>query len=178
MCFPICPSALGSISIFKVNVANPQKKAKGVNAKPKKKVRSGRPLNAVPGETIQPAVFTITGMPSQTFSVSMPRPGTSTSASGSVEFTDFAHDAGRTPTIGVSGSTAFAVGAHVKFTPSSGVSVGQPQTQNPAETTADNTAENKADPKSKKKKAGLPKKNPFGVQGVQDGFMNVLVSYN
>lgn len=163
------PSALGTISVFKVNVANPQKNAKAIDAKPQKRALPGRLLDTANGEIIQPAVFTITGMPSQTFSVSMPQSGISSSASGSVEFTDFAHDAGSTPTIGVGGSTEFAVGARVKFTPSSGVSVAQPQTQN--------QAENKPEPTSAQK-AKLLKRNPFGVQGVQDGFMNVLVSYN
>lgn len=160
------PSALGLISVFQVNVAAAQPGTKTINAKPQKKSNSARLSPTAPGETVQPAVFSIAGLPSQTFAIIVPSAGVASSASGTVEFTDFAHNAGYTPTIGAFGSTEFAVGGRMVFTPTSGVSTAPAQAQ---QAQAHQTPA---------QKAGLPRPNPFGVQGVQDGFMNVVVSYN
>lgn len=163
------PTALGTISVFQVNVAKPQNDARTINVKPQNPNSLSNLLGAANGETIQPAVFTISGLPNQTFAISVPQSGTTSIEGGSVEFMDFAHNGGNTPTIGAGGSTEFSVGARVRFTPTSGASEAQPQTQNQAENNPALTAA---------QKAVLPKSNPFGVQGIQDGFMNVLVSYN
>ena len=99
------PTALGLISVFQVNVAAAQPSAKTVNAKPQKKSNSAGLAPTGPGETVQPAVFSIAGLPTQTFSIIVPSAGIASSPSGSVEFSDFAHNAGYTPTIGAFGST-------------------------------------------------------------------------
>lgn len=165
------PTALSTISIFSVSTTGAQPKARTINAKPKNAVRSALALPSGGGDTIQPAVFSIAGLPTQTFSIVMPAAGVAPTTGGSVEFMNFAHNAGSTPTISASGSTRFSVGANMRFTPSSGISVTKPQVQG-SEQAQDKPNQTSA------QKAGLPRPNPFGVQGVQDGFMNVLVSYN
>lgn len=161
------PTALGTLSIFEVSVAGAQPSARTINAKPQNVVRSTLAQFSGAEDMIQPAVFSIAGLPTQTFAIVMPSPGSSATPNGTVAFSDFVHNAGGTPTIGVSGSSLFSVGARMRFMPSSGISVTQPQAQ-----TQDKPNQTPA------QKAGLPSVNPFGVQGVQDGFMNVLVSYN
>lgn len=163
------PSVLGTLSIFEVSVAGAQPAARTINAKPQNVVRSTQTLTPDAGDMIQPAVFSIAGLPSQTFAIVMPIPATSLTPNGTFAFSDFVHNAGSTPTIGISGSSLFSVGARMQFTPSSGISVTQPQAQAQAQ---DNPNQTPA------QKAALPKPNPFGVQGVKDGFLNVLVSYN
>jgi len=178
------PSTIGTLSIFEASFVTPQANTKANNGLAKgktKKAAAQKPLvsqsisaNGIE-QTVSPAVFSIAGLPSQTFAIVMPQPGVSSTPSGNVEFLSFAHNAGNTPTIGTQGSTVFSVGAQMQFTSaanrsaSSGVFVSQPQTAQ--------AAQKQATPKSAKK-LGMARPNPFGVQGVQDGFMNVLVSYN
>jgi len=161
------PSTLGTLSNFKVSVRQSSPGAKAVDATPVVGPRNPQSLNGANGESIQPAVFSVSGIPDQTFSIVVPQPGIATNALGSVEFLDFAHNAGKTPTIGADGTKVFEIGARMKFT--SGAKAATDQTQKKI------TIAVKPTPAQQ---AGIPRPNPFGVQGVEDGFMNVLVSYN
>ncbi|MFC1673503.1 DUF4402 domain-containing protein [Pseudomonadota bacterium] len=178
------PSALGTISIFQVKVAKPGKGTKAIDATPTAPGRSANAPGQLRGDTIQPAVFSISGLPDQAFAIVMPKPGITTSARGSVEFMDFSHDAGGTPTIGSDGSTQFAVGARMKFTPvavngSSGISVSNSADQSQDQSEGDFEVQSGSDGKlTPAQKIGLSRPNPFGTQGIEDGFMSVLVSYN
>lgn len=161
------PSVIGALAAFQVNISKPKSKAVTVNATPDQGFGANNFLNFNENQQTQPAVFSISGQPAQSFSIVMPQAGVSKTAEGSFEFSGFEHTAGSTPTIGSDGSKVFAVGARVKFTPtaaSSAKSDTAPDAQLAKETPA--------------QKDRIPRPNPFGIQGVEDGFLNVLVSYN
>lgn len=108
------PSALGALSNFQVNVPQPSSGSTVIDVSPDTlETASGQDDNGL--GRIQPALFSISGVPDQTFSISVPLPGTATSDQGSIEFVVFEHNAGTTPTIGADGTAVFAVGAQVKI---------------------------------------------------------------
>lgn len=161
------PSVLGSLSVFKINIPTTTATAVTIDASPDQNSGSNNFLNFGENQASQPAVFSISGQPDQSFSIVMPQAGISQSAEGSLEFISFQHNAGSTPTIGANGSKVFAVGAQVKFTPFPVLPSGEIQT--PDKKLAEQTPAQKDQ---------IPRPNPFGIQGVQDGFLNVLISYN
>jgi len=122
-----------------------------------------------------PAIFSISGLPDQSFSIVMPQPGISTTAAGSFKFSNFKHNAGSTPTIGSNGSKVFSIGASVKFTP---FSTGPSGDSAPAKGGNGKISGKKLAKKTPTGKKLIPHPNPFGIQGVQDGFLNVLIAYN
>ena len=120
-------------------------------------------------EAIQPAVFSISGEPGQTFSISVPQAGTLSSGLGSVEVSGFAHSGGNTPSIGTNGSFTFAVGANLKL-------IG-PQVSATSGGGSQETTSSVAGSVSARKRAA-PQDTPFGMQGIESGFMQVTISYN
>jgi len=168
------PSALGALSNFSIGVIRPAAKSTVINVSPdniQMQTANGQQNDGL--GRMQPALFSISGIPDQTFSISVPQPGSATSSQAQVEFVSFEHNAGTTPTIGSDGTAVFAVGAQVKFsefieldlTAATG-----PNGETPI--SADNPDGTPAE------KVGMPKVNPFGVQAVSNGFLNILVSYN
>lgn len=166
-------SSLGAVSVFSLGIPAPANstQAKIITVVPQMRAALAPFANASGG--MQPAVFSISGQPNQTFAVLMPAPGVTARAGGVVEFVKFAHSAGPTPTVGSTGNAMFAVGAEVKFSPVDSLVMetqsDAPSAGAPADTAAPVTAADKA---------GLPKTNPFGIQALEDGFLSVLVSYN
>lgn len=162
------PSALGALSIFEIGIPTPASGTAVINVAPDNTVQQDTGLETAAGQDdagltrMQPALFSISGIPDQTFSISVPLPGSASSDQGQIDFVAFEHNAGTTPTIGADGTAVFSVGAKVKISDAGG----DPQT-------ADNA--NKDAPKAD---AAMPKVNPFGVQAVSNGFLNILVSYN
>lgn len=168
------PSALGALSNFSIGVIRPAAKSTVINVSPDNinlQTANGQADNGL--GRMQPAMFSISGIPDQTFSISVPQPGSATSGQGQVEFVSFEHNAGTTPTIGSDGTAVFAVGAQVKFTEFIELDLTAAANQNGDNpTSADNPNGTPAE------KVGMPKVNPFGVQAVSNGFLNILVSYN
>ena len=168
------PSALGALSNFSIGVTRPTAKSTVINVSPNNinlQTASGQADNGL--GRMQPALFSISGIPDQTFSISVPQPGSTTSGQGQVEFVSFEHNAGTTPTIGSDGTSVFAVGAQVKFTKFLELDLTAADAQNGENLiTEDNPNGTPAE------KVGMPKVNPFGVQAVSNGFLNILVSYN
>jgi len=168
------PSALGALSNFSIGVIRPAAKSTVINVSPNNinlQTASGPADNGL--GRMQPAMFSISGIPDQTFSISVPQPGSATSGRGQVEFVSFEHNAGTTPTIGSDGTAVFAVGAQVKFTEFLDLDITAADAQNGENLiTEDNPNGTPAE------KVGMPKVNPFGVQAVSNGFLNILVSYN
>ena len=169
------PSVLGALSTFQVSITKPQAADVTNDATPEQAFNANSLLDSGNNQTTQPAVFSISGLPDQSFSIVMPPSGISSSAEGDFEFSNFEHNAGNTPTIGADGNKVFEVGALVKFTPfpttPAGTSV--------AVLAGDSkTPDQKIAKKTPAEKDLIPRPNPFGIQGVKDGFLNVLVSYN
>lgn len=167
------PSILGALSIFEIGLFQPTSGTTTViNVSPDTlQTASGAQDNGL--SRMQPALFSISGIPDQTFSISVPLPGSSRSQQGQIDFVSFEHNAGTTPTIGADGTAVFAVGAKVKIT--------EPQELDfTMEVGPDGEATIAAqDPNaSPAEKVGMPKVNPFGIQAVSNGFLNILVSYN
>jgi len=166
------PSALGALSIFQIGVIKPTSGSTVINVSPDTlDTASGQEDNGL--GRMQPALFSISGIPDQTFSISVPLPGSASSDQGEVEFVSFEHNAGTTPTIGADGTAVFAVGAKVKISEPKELDfiAGTGPDGEPTITVDDKTA-------SPAENAGMPKVNPFGVQAVSNGFLNILVSYN
>ena len=172
------PSALGALSNFQIGVQKTTTGSTIINVSPDTlQTASGQPDQNDGLGRMQPALFSISGIPDQTFSISVPQPGSASSGQGQVEFVSFEHNAGTTPTIGSDGTAVFAVGAQVKFTEFVGLGLtaaGEPNGE------AANAAENHntTPGATPAEKVGMPKVNPFGVQAVSNGFLNILVSYN
>lgn len=169
------PSVLGALSTFQVNIVTSKSVGVTVNAAPEPNFSVRDLLNFGGNQTTRPALFSISGQPNQSFSIVMPQAGVSSSAKGNFEFSNFVHNAGSTPTIGSDGSKVFAVGAIVKFTPFPTAASGTSAT---AEGADSEISEAKLAKKTPAEKDLIPRPNPFGIQGVKDGFLNVLVSYN
>jgi len=172
------PSALGALSNFQIGVQKPTSGSTVINVSPENiqmQTATGQQDGTL--GRMQPALFSISGIPDQTFSISVPQPGSATSGQGEVEFVSFEHNAGTTPTIGSDGTAVFAVGAQVKFTERLELDLNA--AADPSGATGAST-ENSADNPdgTPAEKVGMPKVNPFGVQAVSNGFLNILVSYN
>lgn len=179
------PTSVGTVSNLQVNIPNAKKKTTTAATSTTAAQTNINTMNLSSiggGESIVPAVFSIAGLPSQTFSIVVPMPGTFMSTQGSVQFLGFVHSAGNTPTIGSSGNSQFSVGARMQYTPSSEMSVALYRTQSGPNETQDLKPNQSQGPKKFKptlaQKAALPKSNPFRILGVQEGFMNVFVCYN
>lgn len=166
------PTALGTLSFFTVNVSNPQHTSKTINAVPQQTSNTAFQAMSNEGAQIQPAVFSISGLASQTFAIVIPASGVLASSGGSVQFSKFTHNAGSTPVIGANGSAVFAVGANVQFTPTLDLETAS------GPGAAFDSAADSGEAKDPAKKPVLPTPKPFGMLGIQDGFMNVLISYN
>ncbi|HEY9081612.1 DUF4402 domain-containing protein [Magnetovibrio sp.] len=168
------PSTLGALSNFQIGVQRPASGSTVINVSPdniQMQTASGQTDNGL--GRMQPALFSISGIPDQTFSISVPQPGSATSKQGKVQFVSFEHNAGTTPTIGADGTAVFAVGAQVKFTEFLQLDL----TMDTGPGGEPNISQ--ADPNgTPAEKVGMPKVNPFGVQAVSNGFLNILVSYN
>lgn len=168
------PSALGALSNFSIGVIRPAAKSTVINVSPDNinlQTANGQSDNGL--GRMQPAMFSISGIPDQTFSISVPQPGSTTSNRGQVEFVSFEHNAGATPTIGSDGTAVFAVGAQVKFTEFIELDLTAAADQNGENLISEDNPNG-----TPAEKIGMPKVNPFGVQAVSNGFLNILVSYN
>ena len=64
--------------------------------------------------SIQPAQFSVSGVPYQTFSVALPRSTLTETPQGTVVLTKFFHNAGAVPVIGSTGKGTFSVVGQVK----------------------------------------------------------------
>jgi len=176
------PTSVGTISNLQVNIPNSNTRTVAKATTPQTNINSINVSSFGAGESITPAVFSIAGLPGQTFSIVVPMPGTFSSATGNVQFLGFAHSAGNTPTIGINGSSQFSVGARMQYTPT-------PTTFASLDQTLYQTQSGPGEPQSRPQgpkiiqptlaqKVGLPKPNPFGILGIKEGFMNVFVCYN
>jgi len=165
------PSGLGAISNIVINVPLLSQSVQ-TDTVP---AAQGDNIFSTPDEEailLQPAVFNISGVPYQAFSIIIPSASSSTGAGGTVEFMDFQHNAGQTPFISADGSASFAVGVRIKLT-DLGLSPASGETLE-----LDPTAISEAQPEASPENKPLPKSDPFGLRAIADGYMQVLVSYN
>ena len=102
-------AASGITSTSNLEVAYPSspgtitdKEEQGAGAVPPRPGRSGKSF-------IQPARFSISGVPYQTFSVVLPESTLTETPRGTVVLTKFFHDAGAAPVTGATGKGAFSV---------------------------------------------------------------------
>lgn len=184
------PTSVGTVSNLQVNIADSKKTTTATTTTTQTNNNTMNLSSIGAGESITPAVFSIAGLPSQTFSIVVPMPGTFTSARGIVQFLGFVHSAGNTPTIGTNGSSQFSVGARMQYTPKPAaemsVALNQTMNQTQYQTQSGPDEAQGLNPNQRPKrfeltaaqKAALPKANPFRILGIQEGFMNVFVCYN
>ncbi len=165
------PSAIGALSNFQVNVPL---QGQGIQTIYVPAVESRNIFNTPDAEaiTLQPAIFSISGIPYQAFSIIIPTASTTVGDGGAIEFMDFRHNAGQTPSIGADGSAVFAVGARIRLT-DTGLSPASGDSAN-----VDSTSPTGNQPEVNPEDKPLPISDPFGLRAIADGFLQVLVSYN
>ncbi len=105
-------SGISSNSILEVALPpspgiNTDKQEQSADAFPPKLGRSGKSL-------IQPAQFSVSGVPYQAFSVALPESTLTETPQGTVVLTKFFHNAGAVPVIGSNGKGAFSVFGQAK----------------------------------------------------------------
>ncbi len=86
---------------------NTNKEKQSAGAVPTKHGRSGK-------SSIQPAQFSVSGVPYQAFSVALPESTLTETPQGTVVLTRFFHNAGAVPVIGSTGKGAFSVFGQAK----------------------------------------------------------------
>lgn len=165
------PSTLGALSSFEIDLPQNTPINTLIDVSPDT-LETARGFEDNGISRMRPALFSISGVPDQTFSIIVPQPGAARSGQGNIEFVGFEHNAGLTPTIGADGTAVFAVGAQVKIDEPAELDF----TTN--ETADGETAITPDKPATPAEQVGMPKINPFGIQSVANGFLNVLVSYN
>lgn len=174
------PATISTISVFSVviPVAPPASASTSVAAP----TAVNQELTSLIGETataIQPAVFSISGQPGQTFSISVPQAGTISTGLGNVEISGFTHSAGNTPTIGMDGNFTFSVGANLQLSVAElSLDMGTASGDDPFVPQSTSASEKENDESVLARKLGMPRANPFGMQGIESGFMQVSISYN
>lgn len=166
------PSALGALSSFEIGISAPTAtEATVLDVTPGTyQTSSDRAGDGL--DRMRPALFSISGLPDQTFSIIVPSPGVTGSGYSKIEFVSFEHNAGITPTIGATGQSIFAVGAVIK--------VSDPRASDNASSGGGDftTASGPDAPASSPDYVVIPKVDPFGVQTISSGYLNILVSYN
>lgn len=165
------PSTLGAISNFLINVPLQTQGVQTIDVP----AIEGDNIFSTPNDeaiTLQPAIFSVSGVPYQAFSIIIPQPSSSVGEAGTVEFMDFEHNAGQTPSIGADGSAAFAVGARIMLSDTGLTPAGGDSGE--LDLTGEENSADSTDPEDKP----LPVADPFGLRAIADGFLQVLVSYN